>query len=129
MDAKQHLYYALGALAYAVAKADGKVQNEEKEKVKEIVANGLKHSMDFTYTDIIFQLLQKDKMGFKEVYKWAMNSFELGKYHFTAEMKKDFTNVIQQVADAFPPESKEEEALIANFGNDIQSLDVKTIIE
>ena len=34
MDAKQHLYYALGALAYAVAKSDGKVQAEEREKIK-----------------------------------------------------------------------------------------------
>src|SRR5690606_18304384 len=129
MDAKQHLYYALGALAYAVAKADGKVQREEKEKVKEIVSVGIKHSMDFNYTDIIFQLLQKDKMGFKEVYSWAMRSFELGKYHFSSEMKKDFINVINQVAEAFPPESDEERALIARFSEDINSLEVKTGVE
>ena len=126
MDAKQHLYYALGALAYAVAKADGKVQPEEQEKVQQIVSSGTNHEIDFTYTDIIFKLLQQDKAGFKEVYNWAMHSFELGKYHFTAEMKAGFVDVIQQVADAYPPTSAEERKLIERFGDDLRSLDVKT---
>ncbi|MBI3135417.1 MAG: TerB family tellurite resistance protein [Bacteroidetes bacterium] len=126
MDAKQHLYYALGALAYAVAKADGKVQAEEREKVKEIVNEGIQHEIDFTYTDIIFQLLQKDKMGFKDVYTWAMHAFETGKYYLTPEVKKQFIAVIEQVAEAFPPADPVERALIARFGEDISKMEVKT---
>lgn len=129
MDAKQHLYYALGALAYAVAKADGKVQKEEKELVKKIVTEGTEHEIDFNYTDIIFQILQKDNMGFKEVYQWAMKSFELGKYHFTAEMKKDFIAVITKVAEVFPPTNEEEKEMLNRFGEDIQKLKVNTIID
>ncbi|MBK9191964.1 MAG: TerB family tellurite resistance protein [Crocinitomicaceae bacterium] len=126
MDSKQHLYYALGALAYAVAKADGKVQVEEKEKVREIVDRGLQHNIDFNYTDIIFQILQKDKMGFKDVYQWAMHSFETAKYHLTPEIKKQFIKVIEEVAEAFPPTDPNEKALIARFGHDIEKLSVKT---
>jgi uncharacterized tellurite resistance protein B-like protein len=126
MDAKQHLYYALGALAYAVAKADGKVQREEIDKVREIVDRGTQHSMDYNYTDIIFQILQKDKMGFKDVYVWAMKSFETGKYHLTPDVKDQFIKVIQEVADAFPPADPEEKALIARFSEDILKLEVRT---
>lgn len=126
MDAKQHLYYALGALAYAVAKADGVVQPEEREKVKEIVNDGIQHEIDFTYTDIIFQILQKDKMGFKDVYNWAMHAFETGKYHLTPEVKKQFIDVIKAVADAFPPSVPEEQALLARFAEDISKLEVRT---
>lgn len=126
MDAKQHLYYALGALAYAVAKADGKVQNEEREKIKEIVNEGIQHNIDFNYTDIIFQILQKDKMGFKDVYAWAMHSFETAKYHLTPEVKKQFISVIEQVAAAFPPDDPEERALINRFSADIAKLETRT---
>lgn len=126
MDAKQHLYYALGALAYAIAKADGKVQEEERKRVREIVSEGTKHEMDFTYTDIIFQILQKDKMGFRDVYNWAMHSFETGKYHLTPELRDKFIWVIVEVAKAFPPESKEEQDLIARFQDDIARIEVKT---
>lgn len=126
MDAKQHLYYALGALAYAVAKSDGKVQAEEREKIKEIVDKGINHQMDLNYTDIIFQILQKDKMGFKDVYHWAMNSFETGKYHFTPEMKKQFVWVIQEIAKAFPPIAPEEKMLLEQFDSDVEKLTVRT---
>lgn len=129
MDAKQHLYYALGALAYAVAKADGKVQREEREKVKQIVESGAEHAMDFGYTDIIFQLLQKDKAGFREVYVWAMKSFELGKYHLTEEMKNSFIDIIEQVAAAFPPTDPEELALITRFSTDINAIHVNKVID
>lgn len=129
MDSKQHLYYALGALAYSVAKADGKVQREEKEKVKQIVEGTSNHSMDFGYTDIIFQLLQKDKAGFKEVYTWAMKSFEIGKYHLTPEMVREFVDIISQVADAYPPNDPEEKALIARFESDIKLIQVKNPID
>lgn len=129
MDAKQHLYYALGSLAYAVAKADGKVQNEEKELVKKIVNEGTKHEIDFNYTDIIFHILQKDNMGFKEVYIWAMRSFEIGKYHFTADMKTEFIDVITKVAEVFPPNNEDEKIMLARFGADIEKLKVNTIID
>ncbi|MBK7129301.1 MAG: TerB family tellurite resistance protein [Crocinitomicaceae bacterium] len=129
MDAKQHLYYALGALAYAVAKADGSVQNEEREKVKQIVEEGTKHKMDFHYTDIIFQILQKDKMGFADVYQWAMKSFETGKYHLTPSLRSEFCQVIKEVANAFPPESPMEKKLIDQFAQDIENLSAKTAHE
>lgn len=126
MDSKQHIYYALGTLAYAVAKADGKVQNEERLKVKEIVKKGIEHEVDFTYTDIIFQILQKDNMGFRDVYKWAMKSFETGKYHLTTEVKTQFIQILDEVAASFTPDDPEEQKLLSNFKDDLLKLETRT---
>ncbi|MBI2280685.1 MAG: TerB family tellurite resistance protein [Bacteroidetes bacterium] len=108
MDAKQHLYYALGIMAYAVAKADGKVQNEERQMIHKIVVEKSGHEIDFDYAEIIFSILQKEKQGASEVYQWAMNAFNLGKHHLTPEMKKQFIAVIKQIAEAYPPKTIEE---------------------
>jgi hypothetical protein len=61
MDAKQHLYYALGIMAYAVAKSDGEVQNEERQMIHKIVVEESGHEIDFDYAEIIFSILQKEK--------------------------------------------------------------------
>ena len=37
MEGVERLYYGLGLLAYAVAKADGKVDPEERQKLHDIV--------------------------------------------------------------------------------------------
>jgi tellurite resistance protein len=56
----QNLYMALGEAAYAVAMADGKVQNEEHEKFERILkAEFSKHGLDFDYAEIIFKVLKK----------------------------------------------------------------------
>ncbi len=129
MDAKQHLYYALGILAYGVAKADGTIQREEKDMVKKIVEEETDHAMDYGYTEIIFLLLEKEKKGFQSTYDWAMKNFELGKHHFTDEMKKNFVKTITKVAEAFPPNTDEEMAIITRFENDLDELKVNAVIE
>lgn len=123
MDAEQNLYYALGILAYAIAKADGTVQKEERQRIHDIVEKETKHNINFNYSEIIFDILQKDNRSFSQVYEWAINEFELGKYHLTEDMKKKFKNVIQQIAEAFPPDTDEEKELISKFGEDLKKLD------
>ena len=124
MDAQQNLYYALGILAYSIAKADGVVQKEEFETVHEIVVAETKHNLDFNYVEIIFSILQKDhdNKSFNEVYDWAMNEFELGKYHLTPDLKFKFISVIKKVAEAFPPNLPEEMELVNRFENDLKGI-------
>jgi len=122
MDSNQHLYYALGILAYAVAKADGKVQLEEKHMIHEIVSNEIDHNLNFNYAEIIFDLLQKDDRSFDQVYEWALNEMEMSKHQFTDSMKTEFVNVINKMAAAFPPNSEEEQALINQFEQDLKKL-------
>ena len=45
MEYKDYPYYALGLVCYAVAKADGTIQQEEKEKLQSIVNRELENKV------------------------------------------------------------------------------------
>lgn len=122
MDAQQNLYYALGILAYSIAKADGVIQREEQDVVHAIVEKETAHNLDFQYVEIIFKILQKDKRSFDEVYEWSMNEFELGKYYLTPDLKFKFISVIKKVAEAFPPNLPEEMKLVEKFEQDLKAI-------
>lgn len=115
MDAKQHLYYSIGLMAYAVAKADGKIQDEEKKKLQEIVERELEHSIDFDYANIIFQILDHDKQPLYGVFDWAVDALKTGKHYLTPEFKQKIKDVLNAVADAFPPTTKEEQEIKDKF--------------
>lgn len=129
MDNKQSLYYALGIFAYAIAKADGKIQQEEMEELHKIVSEELDHNMDFQYVEIIFKILQKDKAGFEDVHKWALDALEKGKYHLTPEIKEQFIQVMKRVGDAFPPKTDEEHQMINTFIQEIRDFKVNMTID
>ncbi len=127
MDAKQHLYYALGIMAFAVAKADGKVQNQERQMIHKIVSEESGHKIDFGYAEIIFSILQKEKSGASPIYDWAIHSIDLGKHHLTETMKEQFVAVIKKIAEAFPPTTPEENELIDKFSRIIWSSELNKI--
>ncbi len=125
MDAIQKLYYALGELAYVMAKADGKIQNEEKEKLHDLVIGSTsEHSIDFDYSEIIFQVLEKENMDSKTTYEMAMDKFKKLSYFFKDDegMKERFLNTLQQIADAYPEESPDEEAWMVRIRKDFDAL-------
>ncbi len=123
MEGKQHLYYALGQLAYAVAKADGEIQHEEKEQLHKIVTAEVEHhDIDFDYADIIFHILKKDKKDLETTYNWAIHSMKLGKHYFTDELKQQFVNIIKKVAQAFPPITVQEKEIIDRFRRDLAAI-------
>ena len=129
MDSKQSLYYALGIFSYAIAKADGTIQSEEKEELRRIVKEETDHNMDFQYVEIIFKLLQKDEAGFDDVHQWALDALENGKYYLTPKIKEQFINVMKKVADAFPPKTGEEHELINKFIQEVRDFKVNMTIE
>lgn len=122
MDGKQNIYYALGILSYAIAKADGKVQQEEKDKLHEIVRKEVDHNIDFEYAEIIFQLLENQKIGFEKTYVWALAEFKKGRHYLTPELKEQIIEVIVQLAKAFDHITSEEVQLIERFERDIKNI-------
>lgn len=129
MEAKQNLYYALGIFSYAIAKADGKIQYEEMQELQKIVKEETAHAMDFQYVEIIFKILQKDKAGFEDVHKWALDALEMGKFYLTDEIKEQFIAVMKRVADAFPPKTNDEHSLINQFIQELKSFKTNLTIE
>lgn len=123
MDSKQHLYYGLGLVAYAVADRDGTVQRDERERLQEILKEGIKKvEPDYDLADIIFQILEKDKVDFETAYKWGMDAIKLGSNHLTPGMKWIFIDILQAVSDAFPGAAAQEAEIIARFARDIRPL-------
>jgi len=123
MDAKQSLFYGLGQIAYAVAQADGKVQREEREKLHAFLKNEIKNiDGDFDYTDIIFQLLDKEHIDFETSYKWGIDSMKLGSHKLTHELKWSFLDLLCKVAESYPPSTDREKEIIARFTKDLRTI-------
>jgi uncharacterized tellurite resistance protein B-like protein len=121
MTPEQNLHNAIGELAYAIAKADGSIQKEEAKKFHDIVAAELRcKDYDFDVSDIIFQILEKDKFISPETaYNWAMKEIKLNSHYLSPQMKETFIKVIEKVAKAYPPVSSEEQKIIDRFKSDI----------
>ena len=124
MTPTQNLHSAIGELAYAVARADGAIQKEERQKFHAIVAAELRcKDYDFDISDIIFQIMDKDKVADTETsYNWAMKEIRLNSHYLSPEMKQTFVKVMEKVAKAYSPVTHEEMNLLERFKKDIAPL-------
>ena len=120
MTPLQNLHYAIGQLAYTTALIDGKIQQEERKKFHDIVSAELRcHDYDFDISDIIFQILDKDKTDSETTYKWAMEQIRLNSHYLSPKLKETFVRVMEKVAKAFPPVTKSEANLLERFKKDM----------
>lgn len=120
MTPLESLHYAIGELAYAVARADGTVQKEERKKFHDIVAAELRcRDYDFDVSDIIFQMMDKDKFDADTTYKWALDEIKLNSHYLSPKLKETFIKVMQKVAKAYPPVTLAEQKIIDRFKKDI----------
>ena len=116
----QNLHYAIGQLAYTMARIDGKVQREERNKFHSIVEAELRcKDYGFDISDIIFQILNKDKPDSETSYNWAMNEIYLNSHYLSPKMKTTFICVMEKVAKAFSPVTKSEANLLERFKKDM----------
>ena len=123
MNPIENLHYAIGQLACAVAFADGKIQKEEREKFHNIVVKELKdNDYGFDVSDIVFQIMEKDKMDTNTLYDWAMKEIHTNSHYLSPELKQKFVSVMEKVATAYPPVTKSESSVIAKFKKDIASV-------
>jgi uncharacterized tellurite resistance protein B-like protein len=120
MTSTENLYYAIGELAYAIASADGKVQKEERQRFHDLVSEHLKNKdYAFDISDIIFQIMDRDKLDAETTYNWAMNQIRLNSHYLSPQLKEKFIKVMEVVASAYPPVTIEEQNLIDKFKSDI----------
>lgn len=123
MTPTENLYYALGEVAYAVAKADGRIQNDEVKKFHPILETELELPADsLSVADIIFHILDKDHVDAETAYQNGLHQLQLYSHHLTPEMKLNFLHVAEKIAQAFPPRLNSENHMIARFRADIAQL-------
>lgn len=123
MTPRENLYYAMGEIAYAVAMADGRIQNDEIKKLHTILESELKPQQEgVDIAEIIFQVLKKDLRDVESVYDSAMHQIKLNSQYLSPEMKLNFLHVAEKVAKAFPPALRAEKKLITRFRHDISEV-------
>lgn len=123
MTATENLHYAIGQLAYAIACADGDVQKQEREKFHSIVLAELRcGDNSFNVSDIIFRIMDKDRIPTREAYDWAMKQIKTNSHYLSPELKATFINVMEKVAKAYQPVTLDEMLLIEKFRKDIEPI-------
>ncbi len=119
----ENLHYAIGEIAYAIARVDGEVQKEERLKFHNIVEAELRcKDYSFSISDIIFQVLDKDKTSATYAYDWAFGEIKTNSHYLSPKLKATFIKVIEKIAKAYPPVTLEENNLIERFKKDIEPL-------
>jgi hypothetical protein len=123
MEARENLFYGIGLIAYAVAKADGEVQLEEKKELHELITEWSSDiEVDFDITEIIFSILEKQKPSFDDGYELGLKHLRLGKEQMTDRIKEMFIYLIKDIAHSFPPVTDQEQDVILKFTHDLESL-------
>ncbi len=124
MTPVESLYFAIGQLAYAVAFSDGEVQKEEREKFQAIVTEGLKdRRAAYDVSDIIFQILERDKVYSHTAYEWALKEVKANSHYLSPDLKATFVTVMEKVAAAFPPITLAEFRMLQNFKKELSSVE------
>ncbi len=119
----ESLHYAIGELAYSVARADGKVQKEERNKFHSIVEAELRcKDYAFDVSDIIFKIMDRDKTNSENSYTWAMEQIRLNSHYLSPKLKETFIRVMEKVSRAFPPVTNAEQNIIDRFKKDISGI-------
>lgn len=122
MHSAENLYYALGEMLYAIAAADGKIQREEKEMLKNLVAGELgSHAGE--YTSIIFQILERDRLSLSTAAEWSERELKMNSHYLSPAMKTSFKSAIRKVAASFPPVTEKEQKLVDDFSRMIDALE------
>ncbi len=123
MTPLENIHYAIGELAYAFARVDGKVNPEERAKFSEIVSNGFKKSnFNYDVSDIIFKILDRDKRDSESAYNWAIHELQINSHYLSPELKECALKIMKEIAEAFPPFTPEERNLYQKFIKDIEPL-------
>lgn len=129
MTATENIYLAVGEVAYAIAKADGKIQREEKERLKEILKEEFgKELADTNHASIIFHVLQKENLTSRMAYDAAIHELNINSHYLSKEMKEHIVHIIEKVATAFPPKTPEENTMIQRFIIDVGAIKIDPVL-
>lgn len=124
MNKEERLYLGLGIMAYAVARADGHIDQEERIKLHELVqAETDRENFNYDLAEITFKVLEKyDGYESSELPSLAMKEIEIGKEFLEDDMRTDFCAILEKIARAFHPITKEENKLIVDFKQRLNEL-------
>ncbi len=116
---KKDFYINLGRLLYAVAMADGEVQDEEMQELYKLVISDLSDESLFNQdevnvfnTEFEFESLMERKVSRNDAFHTFIGFFDQNKTHFTPEMKKVVIHAVERIAESFDGIVNEEREMI-----------------
>ena len=131
MDYKD-FYTALGQLVYAVAMADGSIQNEEVSKVFHFAISQIvdiesesghgREALQAFYTEKEFSRLRKNNIPMKEAQASFLEFLETNKADLNDKMKTTCLNVMEKVAMAYNGIEASEQKLIDEIRKKIDEI-------
>jgi len=120
--AKENIHRAMGSLAYAIAIADGVIQEKEKEVILNLATKEFQLSnTDSEWINAIFTQLEEQNVGLNEAYTFAIDTLEANRhdYDFDEEMKSRCISFMKKIADAVGEIDYQETSVIDRFSVDI----------
>jgi uncharacterized tellurite resistance protein B-like protein len=115
MTPKEKLFYAFGQMAYSLSKADGLVQNDEKNTFKALLEAEFENQSDINFSEIIFQIFEQDKKDMNSACNEAVEAMSKYKLWLTHEMKMKFLKIMRYIAVASPPLTEAEKTVLKKF--------------
>lgn len=111
---KEQLYEAFGELIYAVAKADGLIQNEEVDTLRDLLEQHA-WAKDVEWS---FNYEVKKQNDIKDAYQRALDTFR----EFGPSSEYEYLiDILEKVADASDGIDTEEKDIIDGFQTDLKS--------
>jgi len=119
MDAKELIYYGFGQIIFSLALSDGKVQLEEVESLNSILEKAHKNKLiEMDLAGIIFKIQNSENtFTAQESFDMGIKNIKLGDNHLTTLLLKNFTTILNEIAEAFPPKTNEELSIVNRFEN------------
>jgi uncharacterized tellurite resistance protein B-like protein len=119
---RQNIYIAMGSLAYAITKADGQIQEQEKNTIKNLAQKEFElNDQDNEWIENMFSKLEKDGISLDDAYNYAIDVLEANRYEFDfdQEMKQKCLNFMERIAESSNGVSVNEQLIIKRFRKDI----------
>ena len=120
---KQNIHIAMGSLAYAIAKADGVIQQEEITTIKKLALEEFEvEDVDSEWIEKMFKKLERDNITIEDAYNYAIDTLEANRYDYDFDlvMKNKCIKFMSRIADAFADTSLAEQAIIEKFNQDVR---------
>lgn len=131
MDIRSY-FTALGQLVYAVAKADGSVQTEERAKIFQFVISQLvsleretgrgKQALEAFYLEKEFHRLRDKGVSMDDAYDMFLEFLEENRKDFDDEKKETCLSVMEKVAEAYRGIEEPERKLMDKIRKKIESI-------
>jgi|SRR6185437_11963780 len=119
---QQNIHIAMGSLGYAIAKADGVIQDNEKQTITKLAQQEFDlGSNDVEWIRNMFLKMEKENISLEDAYDYAMDMLEANRFEFDfdSSVKKKCLRFIERIAESFGGVSYKEQSILEKLKVDL----------